>query len=508
MESSHEPSVVLQDIEKSFGANKVLKGVTLPLYSGKITALLGANGAGKSTLIKILSGVYDASAGRILVQGKPVEIENPMDATRHGIHTVHQRVDENIVPDLSVAENLVFPELVSGEARAIGSPNSRMPRARDMLRSLGLEWPDSKLAIDAYDLTIADQQLLLLARALDSNPEVLVLDEPTSTLSVHEAERLFEVVRRLRAGGVAILYVSHHLSEIRDLADELAVLRDGVVVEQQQAPLNMEQAVRSMLGSVDTDKIHQLDERRGDEIALKLSNVQLLKRSRPFDLDIRYGEVTGVLGLIGAGKSELARGIVGADKFISGTMELDGEPFAPKHVAEAVGKRVFLVPEDRAEESMLPEWDIARTVSLPFMDRVSRRGVLNFRREAVDGDKIIDAYHVVASGSDQQVDALSGGNQQKVIVGRWLSSDPSVMLLDEPFRGVDIGARREISRKARQVAESGAAVVVCSSDVEEILEVSDRIVVLVEGRIVHDSYNTETDPDEIMRSMSQEEQPA
>lgn len=499
-----DATVLLDGIEMTFGTNRVLRGVTLPLQSGRITALLGANGAGKSTFIKILSGVYTATAGRIVVDDEEVSITSPMEATKRGIHTVHQRVDENIVPDLTVAENLVFGEIVTGVASAIGSPRSRMVRAREMLAKLGLQWPDSVLMADAFQLSIADQQLLLLARALDSDPKVLVLDEPTSTLSHNEAERLFQVVRNLRDSGVAILYVSHHLNEIRDLADELVVLRDGVICDRQTAPLRMDEAVRSMLGNAGSTAADELVEQRGTETVLELTGVQLLPRSSPIDIAFRAGEVTGILGLVGAGKSEMARGIVGADPLRAGEMRLDGQPYAPKHVADAVRRGVFLTPENRAEEAMLPGWDIAHTSSLPFMHKIARRGPIDFAAESRLGRQIIEHFGVVATSPTQTVDALSGGNQQKVVVGRWLAHEPHVVVLDEPFRGVDIGARREISRKVRTIAAEGAAAIVLASDVDEIREVADRIIVLVDGEIALDTYTSQVDADAIMRSMSQE----
>jgi simple sugar transport system ATP-binding protein len=493
----------LREIEKSFGANQVLKGVSLTLEAGKITALLGANGAGKSTLIKILAGVYERSAGDILVFGKQVEITSPLTAAHNGIQTVHQRIDESIVPGLTVAENLLFEEIAQGSLPPVRSLTKLLPRARAVADTLELDWPDGKLRSDAFELGIADAQLLVLARALVKRPRLLVLDEPTSTLSQAEAERLFEVITRLRDDGVAILYVSHHLSEIQSLADHLVVLRDGQIKDRQNSPLDMRQAVRSMLGEAVVIEVEQTDRRRGDRVAIELKRVQLLRRSSPIDLELKYGEVTGIVGLLGAGKSELARGIFGVDPFRSGTMRLDGKPFRPRHAGDGVRRGIYLVPENRAAEAMLPGWSLARTISLPFLPKVSPFGVINRRSERARARKVIDDFGVVTTGPDQMVDALSGGNQQKVVVGRWLSGDPKIILLDEPFRGVDIGARHDLSQKARDAAAKGACVVVFSSDVEEVREVADRILVMVEGHITLDRTATEVDADAIMSSMSE-----
>lgn len=499
------PVAVLEvdDITMSFGSNQVLKGVTLHLRPGRVTALLGANGAGKSTLIKILSGVYADHGGRIQISGLPVAIDTPHVAARLGIQTVHQRIDETIVPGLTVAENLVFEEIVRGEIPPIRSLRRLLPRAREIAATLDLGWSDATFTKDVFELGNADSQMLLLARALSQRPKVLVLDEPTSTLSASEVDRLFALVRRLCADGVAILYVTHRLSEVHDIADDLVVLRDGHVKNRQDAPFDMPLAVRSMLGESTLKQSSQLVEQRGTRVALHLQGVQLLRRSDPIDLDLRYGEVTGIIGLIGAGKSELARGIFGADRWQHGTMLLDGEPYAPHHTKDAVRQRIYLVPEDRTAEAMLPGWSVAWTNSLPFLGVVSRSGVLRSGRERANGEKLIRDFGVVATGPDQVMDALSGGNQQKVVVGRWMQAGPRVMLLDEPFRGVDIGARGDIAHRAREQAREGACVVVLTSDIEEIRAIADRIIVLVEGGIRLDSYTTEIDDDAIVTSMSE-----
>jgi simple sugar transport system ATP-binding protein len=493
----------LEDITMSFGSNEVLKGVDLRLQPGRVTALLGANGAGKSTLIKILSGVYPDHGGSIRISGQPVTMDTPMSAARHGIQTVHQRIDETIIPGLTVAENLVFEEIIRGEIPPVRSLRRLLPRAREIAATLDLDWSDATLTKDVFELGNADSQMLLLARALSQRPTVLVLDEPTSTLSATEVDRLFTLIRRLCADGVAILYVTHRLSEVHRIADDLVVLRDGQVKNRQQAPFDMPEAVRSMLGESTLDQSSNLVEQRGTDIAVRLQSVQLLRRSEPIDLDLRYGEVTGIIGLIGAGKSELARGIFGAERWRRGSMLLDGKPYAPRHTQDAVRQRIYLVPENRSAEAMMPGWSLAWTKSLPFLGAVSRSGVLRTARERANAETLIRDFGVVSTGPDQIVDALSGGNQQKVVVGRWMQAGPRVLLLDEPFRGVDIGARGDICHRAREQADGGACVVVLSSDVEEIRAIADRILVLVEGEIRLDAYTSEIDNDAIVTSMSE-----
>ena len=496
-------AVRLHDVSHAFGVNQVLRGVSFDVSDGEVVALMGANGAGKSTLIKVLSGVHRLQGGSVTVAGQPFVPESPLDARRLGIETVHQRIDEGVVPGLSVAENLLFEHIAQGELPTFRSLRQLLGPARAVAEGLQLNWSDSVLRQDVHELGIADQQLLMLARALSRRPRVLVLDEPTSALSSAESDRLFGVVDRLRAAGVAVLYVSHRLSEIDRLADRLVVLRDGAIRSAQTAPYDWRSAVHDMLGEKVAHDVEATTEQRGSDVVLELSQVRLLAESPPFDLDLRAGEVTGVIGLLGAGKSELARGMFGADRLAQGRMRLDGADYAPRSPAHAVGRGVYLVPEDRAAQAMLPGWSIAATVSLPFLREVSPSGLIRWSRERLRGREVVDRFGVVATSEVQQVDALSGGNQQKVVVGRWLHGSPRVMVLDEPFRGVDIGARHDISRRAREVASAGAAVLVMSADIDEILAVADRVIVLVEGAPRYDGYVSETSREQIVSQMAE-----
>ncbi|MBL3698977.1 sugar ABC transporter ATP-binding protein [Leucobacter luti] len=502
-DSPQAPALRLVGLTKNFGANRVLKGVELDLVPGTVTALLGANGAGKSTLIKILAGVHAPTGGELLLSGEPTDFESPMAAARAGVRTVHQRIDDAIVPGLSVAENLLFEEIALKEVRSIASLRSLLPRAREIAATLDLDWDDAFLRQDVHELGIADCQMLLLARALSTTPQVLILDEPTSTLSQNEAERLFALVTKLRDRGVAILYVSHRLSEINALADRLAVLRDGRIVNAQRLPFDLQAAVAAMLGEGVLADAAELEELRGETTALALRGIRVLPESAPIDLDIQAGEVTGIIGLIGAGKTELAETVFGARKLGHGSMQLDARPFAPRDPKQAITRGVYLVPEDRAAQGMLPGWSVMRTLSLPFLADFVRGGILKPGRERDAGASAIDRFSVVTTGPEQSLDALSGGNQQKVMVARWMQRSPRVLLLDEPFRGVDIGARRVISQRAREQAAEGSAVVMICSDVDEIREMADRIIVMVEGRITLDGRAADIRNEQIINSMTE-----
>lgn len=496
-------AVEVKDISMAFGKNQVLSGVNLTIDKGQTTALLGANGAGKSTLIKILSGVYSSFTGQIIIDGKTVTIDSPTTAKSSGIETVHQRIDEGVIPGLTVAENLLFDKIVSGEISTAVSPNKIVNEAIKISDGINLAWSKSKLKKDVFELGIAEQQLLILARALSRAPKLLILDEPTSALSVSESQNLFKFIKNLEERGIAILYVSHKLSELEQIAKKMVVIRDGKIRNEQAAPFAWDLALKEMLGQQELGERQKFNAVSKGDVALKLKDIKLFKESSPLNLEINKKEVTGIIGLLGAGKTELAKLIYGAEKVIAGTMELQGQIYKPRHPSDAVGKDIYLVPEDRAAESMIPNWSISHTATLPFMGEFSIRGVIRKISEGIRGRQLVQDLKVVTTSHEAIVDSLSGGNQQKVVVGRWLQSKPKLMILDEPFRGVDIGARRDISKRVRDLAATDVAVLVLASDVDEILDVADRIIVLVEGSIVMDVAAGETSKEKIVNKMSE-----
>lgn len=497
------PAVGLRDVGMAFGGKTVLASVSLDIAPGSVVALLGANGAGKSTLIKILSGVHPGHGGEVLVDGSPAALQSPLAARRLGIQTVHQRIGEGVVPGLTVAENLVFEELAQQRGNPFLNGRRVLARAREIQAALGLDWSDTVLKRDVTELGISDRQLLILARALATRPRLLILDEPTSALSAAEAERLFALVERMRDDGIAVLYVSHRLGEIEALADRLVVLRDGRLTEDQARPFDWDAALRAMLAQAEEARTARpVREGEQGEAVLSLRGVRLFDDRTPLDLDLRAGEVTGVVGLLGAGKTELARGLFGAEPFRTGTLELDGRPYAPRRPADAIRAGVHLVPEDRHTDALVPGWSVARNISLPFLKSVSRAGLVSHSREDALGRATIDALGVVTRDEHSAVEELSGGNQQKVVVGRWLAETPRVLVLDEPFRGVDIGARRDIGRRARALAAEGAAVLVLSADVDEVLEVADRVVVLAAGEVRLDTYGEDAQRDRVIQTIA------
>ncbi|WP_368497439.1 sugar ABC transporter ATP-binding protein [Herbiconiux sp. A18JL235] len=490
--------VSLVGVSVAYGSNLVLSDVDLEFRAGEITALLGANGAGKSTLIKAVSGANSRYTGQISVAGVAVHLSSPVQARQLGISAVHQKVADGIVPGLSVAENLTLDDLARASRQPFRNSRSALADARAALATLGHDWSDSVLHHDAARLAISDAQLLVLARALRGRPRLLILDEPTSALTAAEAERLFEVLRALRATGLSIVYVSHRFGEIEALADRVVVLRDGRVQSDSARPFAWHDILHDMLGRA-TELDHDRGATsRGTEVVARLERVTLFPESAPVDLDVRSGEVLGVLGLIGAGKTEIAELLGGLATPLSGSLQLGGAPYAPKRPGDAIAAGVVLVPEDRQRQGILSGWSLEQNVTLPFLRASSVLGLVSRRRERERAAGVIDELGVVTSGPDASIDDLSGGNQQKVVVGRWLSARPRLALLDEPFRGVDIAARREIGARLGSLAAAGAAAVVLSSDVDEIFEVADRIVVLVAGEIALDRYADEVDRSDVI----------
>ncbi len=486
-------TVALRGVAKAFGSTQALEGVDLELRDGEVLAVVGANGAGKSTLNKILSGVLAPDGGEMLLDGEPVRFANPIEARRAGVETVHQHASEWTIQGLSTAENLVLDRLASGEDGPWASPRRVLPRAREVAEALGLQLSRAELLDDVSRLGVSDRQLIAVARALSRRPRLLILDEPTSALSAPEAERLLEIVRGLRDQGVSILYVSHRLGEVDALADRVAVLRDGRVEAVFERPLDAGAIVGAMLGEIVADLEHEA--RTPGETVVRFEGARLFAGSPPFDLELHRGEVLGVTGLIGAGKSELLGALFGTRPLPEGRVVLEGEAIRPREPAEAIGHGVHLVPEDRAAQALIPGWSVRENAVLALVRRLFKRE----REERARTREMIEDLGISAPGPEAPIEELSGGNQQKVVVGRWLLSPAKVLLLDEPFRGVDLGARRDIAAKVRAVE---SAVVVASSDVDEVLEVADRVVVLAQGGVVRDVPVGEADRHDLTLAMN------
>jgi simple sugar transport system ATP-binding protein len=476
-----DPVVVsVRGLRQRYGATVALDGVDLDLRRGEVHGLVGANGAGKSTLIRILAGAVAPTAGSVDVDGRALALGDPAASRLAGIGAVHQAIDAGILPGHTVAANLALDRLADPRSGILVRSTAVRATAAAIAERAGLTLRLDDL-VDR--LGASDRQQIVLARALARDPRLLILDEPTSALSARETGRLFATIRRMAAAGVAVLYVSHRLAEVAELAIRVSVLREGRLVASMTAPFSAAAIGEAMLGHAPTRQ--RVTTTAAGAPVLTLTGVQTRPDRPTVDLVIHQGEIVGVFGLVGAGKTSLLEGLFGARALAGGAVALDGRPYAPRDTADAVRSGVHLVPEDRARQGVIAPWSVARNLSLPFLRRNLRLGLLDGAAERRTAEAVIERLGIVTRGPGAPVATLSGGNQQKVVVGRWLVPGARVLLLDEPFAGVDLGARADIGEQLRATATTRGTVV-ASADIDELLEVADRIVVLRDGAIVHD----------------------
>jgi rhamnose transport system ATP-binding protein len=466
----------LRGISKRFGATQALADVSLDLVPGEIHALVGENGAGKSTLVKILAGVHQPDEGTILLDGLPVQIAGPADARTLGIAVVHQ--EPRLFPDLSVAENVFIGHAPAGRLGSIDWGATRRA-AEALFRELDVQFD---VNAPVRGLSMADQQLIEIAKSLSVEARVLILDEPTASLSAHEVERLFAIVRRLRARGVAILFVSHRLDEVFVLCDRATVFRDGRhVVTMPTSALTTADLVRHMVGRA-VSLFPKVETPIG-EVLLEVDVLTKAGSFRDVSFTVRSGEIVGFAGLVGAGRTEVARVLFGIDRRDAGEIRLGGRSVAFASPSAAMTAGIAYVPEDRHQDGLVLDFTIAQNVTLPILPRLFPRLLVRAATERAVATEQTREFQVRMTGVEQLVGALSGGNQQKVVLAKWLASKPRVLILDEPTRGIDIGAKVEVHRIISELAASGLGIVLISSDLPEVLAMSDRIVVMHEGRI-------------------------
>ncbi|MBR8378291.1 sugar ABC transporter ATP-binding protein [Burkholderia cenocepacia] len=479
--SASPPVLSATGIAKRFDATVALAALDLAIGAGEVVALMGANGAGKSTFVKILSGALQADGGTLTLRGEPYRPTSPHAAKRLGVATVHQSVADAVVPTLSIADNLLLDRLCDPASPWRAPPAARRAAARSLAARVGL---DVDLAAPLASLSLADQQRVTLARALAGQPSLLILDEPTASLSAAEAERLFELVDALRRDGVAILLVSHRLGDLRRIADRAAIVRDGRIVADLAAPIDFDAAVETMIGrplprtrAVAPERIAPAESGPGSGFSVR--QIRLTPTSTPFDLDVRRGEIVAIAGPVGGGKSRFARTIFGAVRAAGGEMTLDGRPWRPRTPADAIRAGVFLAGEDRWRTSLFPDSvpfaSIAGTIGFPFLSRWFASGAVRRTRERTAAAAAIARFGIRCEGPDDRVAHLSGGNQQKVVLARWHAEPARLLLLDEPFQGIDAGARADIVDTLRRHAHERTTIVFVS-DLEEAAEVADRIV--------------------------------
>jgi ABC-type sugar transport system ATPase subunit len=476
--SGSVPALVAQTIEKSFGATRALRGVSIAFHAGAIHALVGENGAGKSTLTHILSGALTADAGRILIDGAPVVLRTPLDAKSLGIRMVHQH--DTLVPNLTVTENILLGQMPRHRSGMLDWAAAH-DRARVILADLG--HPRLDLRAPAWRLSAAQRQMVELAKAVAVPPRVLILDEPTASLTQRDVEHLFTFLRALRDRGVAIIYISHRLDEVLALADHVTVLRDGMVTGSLPAgEADRQTLIRLMVGRAITD----LYPRRQAAAARPLLGVRALSRPPGFhdvSLDVGAGEIVGLYGLIGSGRTELARCLFGADRAESGHITWQGRPFMPPSPRAALAAGIALLTEDRLGDGLVRSMSVRDNASLASFRAITRLGLLDRARQTRRVMQQVQALAIRPPEIERDIATLSGGNQQKVVLAKWLLAEAKLLILDEPTRGVDVAARRDLYDVIGRLAEGGMAVLLISSDLPEILGMCQRVLVMREGRI-------------------------
>jgi ABC-type sugar transport system ATPase subunit len=471
------PLLELRGVTKRFPGVTALTGVDFDVRTGEVHALIGENGAGKSTLLRVLAGATAPDVGEVRVDGEPADFRGPGDALARGVTVIYQEL--TLVPHLSVAENLFLG--IEPARGGIVDRGAMRRGASEALEQVGLAAdPGAPVA----RLSVAQQQMVEMARALVRDARLLALDEPTATLTPHEVDRLFERVDRLRAAGAGIVFVSHRLDEVRRVADRVTVLRDGERVWTGPATERDDAAlVRAMVGR---DVEYPRQPAAGPPAEPPLLEAEGLTREPAFrdvSLRLRRGEIVGLAGLVGAGRTEVARVLAGADRPDAGGMRLGGEPFRPRSPREALRRGVVYFPEDRKRDGLVPRLTVRENVTLSVLGRFTRGGVVRRRAEAAAARAAVEEVDLRPPEIERPARTLSGGNQQKVVVARGLMAEARVLLFDEPTRGVDIGAKAELHRQIRALADGGRAVLVISSELPELLALADRVVVVREGRV-------------------------
>lgn len=488
------PLLQVRQVSKSFPGVRALTDVDLTLHRGEVLALIGENGAGKSTLMKILAGVQRPDAGEIRIDGQPVVFDSVRSALTQGVALIHQEL--NLADNLQVGANI----FLGREPRRFGLIDSRRlnQQAQQVLDRVGLKVsPRETLS----HLTIGRQQMVEIAKALSVNARILIMDEPTSSLTSHEAEQLFAAVKDLRSKGVSIIYISHRLGEVRELADRVTVLRDGRNAgELPRDEIQHDNMVRMMVGR-DISQFYARQSHPVGEPCLEVSGlVTPAWPQHELNFAVRSGEIVGVAGLVGAGRTEMLRTLFGVDRPLAGSVRVNGQPLRLQSPRESIRAGMALVPEDRKQHGLIVDMTVRSNIGLAGLRRYGGRlGALNRGAELRDSREMIERLRIKTPGDQQVARYLSGGNQQKVVLGKWLAMQPSLLLLDEPTRGIDVGAKQEIYRLMEELARQGMGILFVSSEMEEILGMSDRVLVMHEGRLTGELLRSELSEQAIMR---------
>ncbi len=467
----------LKDISKQFAGVEVLHGVSFTLRPGEVHALLGENGAGKSTLVKVITGVHQPDGGEIYVDGNLVNFSNALEARNAGIAAIYQEL--SLFPDLDVAENIFVgrqPTTVGGRIDWRKLYNE----ADKLISSLGVQLD---LKQKARNLSIAQQQMIEIARAFSINARILIMDEPTSSLTLNEVADLFRLVRRLRDGGTAIIFISHRLEELFELADRVTVLRDGSYIDTRPlSEVNRDDLIRMMVGRTISNLFPKQEGHPGG-VALRVENLSRTGVFEDVSFELRHGEILGMAGLIGAGRTEVARAIFGVEPASSGTIQIQGQVEVITSPEQAIRLGIAYVPEDRQVHGIIPPMNLVANISLPLLKEYSTKGWLRGKDERKGALNAARQMEVRANNILQKARELSGGNQQKVMLAKWLATNPTILILDEPTRGIDVGTKAAVHSLMNKLAHEGMAILMISSELPEVIGMSDRILVMREGHV-------------------------
>lgn len=486
------PILEMKNISKAFPGVQALDKVDFDLYPGEVHVLVGENGAGKSTLMKVLAGAYERDAGEIVVHGESYPRWNPTLAKVNGVAMVYQEF--TLLPYRNVCENIFLGQEMTKSGVILDKPKMHN-KAAELLNSIGVDVNTNSVIIN---LGVADQQMVEIAKALSLNATILVLDEPTSALSLREIEQLFKTIKVCKERGVGIIYISHRLEEIKQIGDRITVMRDGQLIGTRNAQdLELQDVIHMMVGR-EINNLYPRTYCETGDLALKVNGVSAGKKVKHVSLELHYGEIVGLSGLVGSGRTETARAIFGLDAIESGSIEFDGKVLTRLTPPKAVDMGIGLVPEDRRRDGLFPIMPMRQNLVMAALRKLFPKGFISLHKERKVSEKYVENFDIHPPTLDRLVKFLSGGNQQKVVLGKWLAAEPKVIIIDEPTRGIDVGTKSEVHALMNKLAHEGHAILMISSELPEILGMSDRIYVMHEGEVAGE-FARGVDSEEILR---------
>ncbi|OBY76601.1 D-xylose ABC transporter ATP-binding protein [Paenibacillus sp. KS1] len=484
--------IQMKGIHKAFGSNQVLSGVDFDLREGEVHALMGENGAGKSTLMNILTGLHARDKGTILIDGKETYFANPKEAERQGIAFIHQEL--NIWPDMTVVDNLFIGKEMSSTWGLLKSKEMKA-LAIEQFKRLSVDIP---LNIEAGQCSVGQQQMIEIAKALLTDTKVIIMDEPTSALTEREIQKLFEVIQSLKKEGVSIVYISHRMEEIFEICDRITVMRDGRTVDTKAIPeTNFDEVVKKMVGRELTERYPARNPSPG-EVVLEVEHATRKGSFEDVNFSVRQGEIVGFSGLMGSGRTEIMRALFGLDRLDQGEVRMFGKKVEIRKPVDAVNHGIGFITEDRKDEGLVLDFSVRDNMVLPSISGFTKKGIISTQSEKLFVDALIKRLQIKTHSAETAAGNLSGGNQQKVVIAKWIGIGLKLLILDEPTRGVDVGAKREIYQLMNELTGHGVAIIMVSSELPEVLGMSDRIVVVHEGRITGELNKAEATQEKIM----------